>query len=285
MQPLLAQPELAPGEVIDRRYVLVRHLGSGGYGFVWEARHVDLDRPVALKFLHHECTSSPAALARFRREGRTAASIDHPNVVRVLDYGSDSAFGPFLAMELLYGLNLAQLMRVHGPMGLAEVIEWLAPIAAALDALHANGLLHRDVKPENIVRTTDGVVKLVDFGLVAHSDGRDRITRRGLVVGTPHYLAPEVAEGESASFQSDVYSLAVVAYELLTGAYPHDGETPISLVKSKVSAPPASLHARTGRIFLLSLELVFSDALHLEPSRRPRSAGELVYQMKDCIRR
>lgn len=216
---------LEPGRPVGGRYTIVAPIAEGGLGTVWEARDEALGRPVALKITRPEIRVTPSQLVRIEREARVAAGLDHPNVVRVLDYGVDLALGPYIAMELLRGRTLEDRIVESGTLRLREILEWLEPTARALDAIHAAGLAHRDVKPTNIMRHANGnggIVKLLDFGIASYLDGRERLTRRGLVVGTPEYMAPEVAEGELASPASDVYSLAVIAFECLTGRLPHD---------------------------------------------------------------
>ncbi len=278
--------EPAPGRRVGR-YVLVERLGAGGMGTVWEVEHATLGRRFALKLLREPRALTAATVARFRREALVQAAIEHPNIVSVVDYDVDPGAGPYLVMELLRGETLAQVME-WGPLGLIETVAWLEPVASALDAIHANGLVHRDVKPENILRAAlpaGATVKLVDFGLVAHADGRDRITRKGMLIGTPHYMAPEVMQGALATPASDVYSLAVVAYELLTGALPHDGDTPLALMSAKLQDPPLSLGERTGKLFALHLELTFAEALAADPEARPPAASELVARLAAVTRR
>lgn len=257
-------------------------------GAVWEVEHEGLGQRFALKLLRSVADLSEPMVARFRREARVAAALDHPNVVRVVDYHLDPDIGPYLVMELLLGESLAEVMTRVGPMALSDVLEWIGPVAHALDAIHERGLVHRDVKPENIVRDVHArgaMVKLVDFGLAVHTDGRDRITRQGALVGTPHYMAPEAAEGGAPSPANDIYSLAVVAYELLTGALPHEGDSPLAVVRAKLATPPPSLSERSGRMFTAPLELAMSEALDLDPERRPKSASELARRIACCIRR
>jgi serine/threonine-protein kinase len=254
---------------------------------VWEARDTVLDRNVALKIPRPDVDLVPAQLARIEREARVAAAIDHEHIVRVFDYGVDDSVGPFIAMELLRGRTLEDELIEHGTLRLRALIGWLAPIGLALDAIHARGLAHRDVKPANIMRAERddaAVVKLLDFGIAAYVDGRERLTRRGLVIGTPEYMAPEVAEGELPSSASDVYSLAVIAFESLSGKLPHDGDTQMAHLKAKTTRRAASLAETTGRIFTLRLEEAFAHALETEPARRTSSATELVRALAACVR-
>ncbi len=278
--------ELAAGRRVGR-YTLVRRLAAGGMGTVWEVEHVTLGRRFALKLLREPRALDGPTVARFRREALALAAMEHPHIVSVVDYDSDAGAGPYLVMELLRGETLAQAMN-GGPLGLLETVAWLEPVASALDAVHANGLIHRDVKPDNILRAEGPggtSVKLVDFGLVAHADGRDRITRKGMLVGTPHYMSPEALEGATVTPASDVYSLAVVAYELLTGALPHDGDTPLALMSAKLQEPPLSLGERTGKLFAVQLERTLAEALDADPQARSASAGELIARLAALTRR
>ncbi len=279
-------PEPGNG-VVGGRYRLIAPLGEGGLGTVWEAEHVALHRRVAVKVPRPDAHLVEAQLARIEREARVAAAIDHENVVRVLDYGVDDALGPFIAMELLRGITLEDELVTRGPLRLRDILSWLEPIARALDVIHARGLAHRDVKPTNIMRAEreqGTVVKLLDFGLAAYLDGSERLTRKGLVVGTPEYMAPEVAEGAIPTGASDVYSLAVIAFELLTGRLPFDGETPMAFLKAKTSSRPPSLSDTTGRMFSLRLEEAFAQALERDPVMRTLTATGFTEALRACVR-
>lgn len=281
--------EVHRGQGIGERYVALRPLGAGGMGTVWEVEHRMLGRRFALKLLRHPNTVAQPDIARLRREARTAAAIDHPNVVRVLDYQVDEVVGPFIVMELLRGDSLWKAMSAGKAFALTDALQWVEPVARALDAIHARGLVHRDVKPENVVRAGRGdapcIVKLVDFGLATYADGRDRLTREGVVLGTPRYFAPEVAEGEPASRASDVYSLAVMAFELLTGTLPHEGGSALEVVRAKLETPAPSLSERSGRLFAVPIELAFREALELDPARRQSSATAFAERLALCARR
>ncbi|MBO6937363.1 MAG: serine/threonine protein kinase [Deltaproteobacteria bacterium] len=242
-------------------------------------RHRLLGTHLALKLLNEGFRSDEAMRARFKREAHAAASVRHPSIVELVDYHIDDDFGPFLVMELLEGESLRDRIDRGGPLGLSETLSWIAPVARALDALHAGGLLHRDVKPANIVRAPapggGHVVKLVDFGLAIRRDGRDRVTSKGTFLGTPHYMAPEVATGKPESVASDIYSLAVTAYETLTGRVPYDSDSLVGLMSAKAEAPQ-SLETPTGILFSLPIQLAFTVALSADPQARPATACELT---------
>jgi serine/threonine-protein kinase len=277
--------EVDPRRIGDR-YTVMGRIGGGGCGTVYEALCELHYERVAIKLLRAD--GPPSSTSRFEREARIAAAIDHPNIVRVLDYGVDRDHGPYLVMELLVGERLEDELVYRGSLQLRETIEWLEPVARALDAIHSMGLLHRDVKPENIVRASRGgdrVVKLVDFGLAIHADGRDRVTRKGSISGTPQYLAPEVVEGSRETSASDIYSLACVAYELLAGELPHVGEDVVDVMKKKITEKPPSLGERTGRLFSLKLESLFEEGLSADPMLRPATAVSLIDRLRTCQRR
>jgi len=251
-------------------------------GALWEVHHEALGNRLALKLLHAGADAGSTELARFEREARTAASIDHPNVVNVVDYHHDPVFGPFLVMELLEGASLHDAIDERERLGLTETLAWLEPVADALDALHAHGLVHRDVKPANIMRVEadpEPIVKLVDFGLAIRLDGQDRVTRKGMLLGTPDYVAPEVATGKPETPASDIYALAVTAYEALTGDVPFSGDSPMAVLAAKTSpAPP--LQTPTGMLFSLPVQLAFAAALSPNPKKRPTSARELLRSLQ-----
>ncbi|MEQ8457244.1 MAG: serine/threonine-protein kinase [Sandaracinaceae bacterium] len=275
------------GAPIGERYTLVGPLGEGGLGTVWEAEDAALRRRVAIKLARADTPLNAEHLARIEREAQLVAQMDHANIVRVYDYGVDAGYGPFIAMELLRGHSLEDELEIHGTIRLKEIVAWLGPVADALDVLHARGVVHRDVKPPNMMRIEKrggAVVKLLDFGIAAFLDGHERLTSQGCIVGTPEYMAPEVVEGALATAQSDVYALAVVAYEALSGALPHDGGSPMEILRAKATRPAHALSESTGRMFSLPLEEAFARALARDPRRRCRSAGELVDLLRGCIR-
>jgi eukaryotic-like serine/threonine-protein kinase len=212
------------GLILDNRYRLEEPIASGGVGEVWRGTDVLLDRRVAVKLLRPEYADHPETLARFRAEARHAGALSHPRIAKVYDYGEPGPFGPpYLVMELVDGPSLADLLDVR-PLSPVRVLDVVAQTALGLDAAHEAGLVHRDIKPGNILLCPDGVVKITDFG-IASAAGTAPVTRPGVVMGTTQYLAPERATGGGGTPASDLYSLGIVAYECVTGAPPFIGTT------------------------------------------------------------
>jgi serine/threonine protein kinase len=233
------------------QYVLGERLGGGGMGEVYLAEHRLLKRPCAIKLIRPDRTGEAAVLARFEREVRTTARLRHPNTVSVYDYGNldDGSF--FYVMEYLPGLSFQQLVEVHGPLPPCRAVYLLRQVCGALHEAHSIGLVHRDVKPDNILTCCLGgkhdVAKLFDFGLVqtVFTGAADsRLTQLGSVVGTPDYMSPEQVSGLEIDHRSDVFSLGAVAYFLLTGRPPFEGENPLSVMYARLKEPvqPPTLH-------------------------------------------
>ncbi|HJL15357.1 MAG TPA: serine/threonine-protein kinase, partial [Sandaracinaceae bacterium LLY-WYZ-13_1] len=270
------------GRELDGRYRVTGRIAHGGMGDIYEARHLALGRAVAVKVLAPAYARDEEALQRFAREAEATARLHHPNIVGILDVGRLDDGSPYLVMERLEGEDLADRIEREAPLPPRRVAELLAPVARALDAVHAQGLLHRDIKPENVflARDAEGTVtpKLLDFGLAAlrEAPGRERLTRADVVVGTPHYVSPEAAQGDPLDERGDVYALGVIAYELLCGVLPFEGERPMALLVRKVRRPAPSLARRTGRRFDARLEALLARCLSRTPARRPASCGAFV---------
>ena len=209
-------------------------------GTVFSALDERLDRRVAVKILKEELSADPRFVERFRREARSAAALSHPNLANVFDYGEDSG-RYFIVMELVEGRDLARVMREEGPLELARARSIAEQIALALGPAHAGGLIHRDVKPQNVIVTDTDGVKVTDFG-IARATGESTLTATGTIMGTAQYLSPEQASGETPGPFSDVYSLGIVFYEMVTGAVPFTGDSPISVALRHVreAVPPPS---------------------------------------------
>jgi serine/threonine protein kinase len=263
------------GEKIARRYEVRRKIGTGGWGIVVEAVDTLLGRRVALKILRDR---TDATRRRFLREARIAAAVSHPNVLTLHDVGRTDAGDPFLVTELVEGQDLAEQLR-FGPTSIHAVIEIARGVLCALEALHERGIVHRDVKPENVLIDASGTVKLVDFG-VSTADPRSkskvaRLTDTGVVLGTPLYMSPEQVSGVNIDTRSDLYSLGAMMYELLSGQPPHDAATPAAIFASILRDPIEPV-----RFFRPDcppeLEAIVQRALSFEPEDRFQTAGEMA---------
>jgi serine/threonine-protein kinase len=271
------QPELE-GELVAGRYAIQHLLARGGMGEVYRARDELLGRDVAIKV--NRAQDDPDLTERFRREAHLAARFDHPNIVRIFDLGQTEDDCPFLVMELLRGTRFTELANEKGPMDPETVADLLEGVANALDLVHREGIVHRDLKLDNLmlVEQADGPPrpKLLDFGVaLAPEVEAPRLTVDGAVVGTPLYCAPEVLIGATPDSSSDVYSLAVVAYKLLTGTAPFEELESQQMLRAKVGedvAPPSSVRADLPP----ALDPLFAAALSRDPSLRPASASELI---------
>lgn len=263
------------------RYQLTARIATGGMGEVWRAEDTVLDREVAVKVLKHEYADDPTFRARFVAEARHAASLVHPNVASVFDFGElveDDGSGtrrPFLVMELIPGQPLSTLLRGGEAMPPGRAADIVAQAADAIAAAHALGIVHRDVKPGNLLVTPDGTVKITDFGIARAGDGAS-ITQTGQIIGTPHYISPEQAEGRPATAASDIYALGVVLYECLAGRRPFDRDTPIQVALAHVREEVPSLNEDVPP----RIRAIVEKALAKSPDDRFASAADLATALR-----
>ena len=260
-----------PGELIGGRYELGRQLGAGGMARVYLGHDRLLDREVAVKVLAEPYASDPQFVERFRREASAAAGLNHPNIVAVYDRGeADGSY--YIVMEYLSGPDLKQVIRRRAPLPPLQAIDYTQQILAALGAAHRRDIVHRDVKPQNVLVAEDGHLKVTDFG-IARAGAQTDMTEAGSVIGTAQYLSPEQARGDEVTAASDCYAVGIVLYEMLTGRVPFDGDRPVAVAMKQISDEPTPARMLEPSI-PPELEAVVMRALVKRPSERYRTADE-----------
>jgi serine/threonine-protein kinase len=258
------------GLVLSHRYTLTEQIAAGGMGEVWAAIDMVLDRKVAVKLLNPALSQESGFVERFRAEATCSAALDHPNITKVYDYDVDEG-SPYLVMEFVAGQPLSKIISERGPLSAEETVPILIQAARALDAAHRGGVVHRDVKPANILITADGTAKLTDFGIARLVDSV-HLTQVGQILGTSLYLSPEQAEGKAANVTSDIYALGVVGHEMLAGHPPFDGGTIVATALAHIRQTPPQLPESVP----LGVRNVISAALAKDPSARPASGAAMA---------
>jgi serine/threonine protein kinase len=267
----------AQGEVLGDRYRLVRQIAVGGMGEVWVAHDESLARDVAIKVLREEYAGDPGFLSRFRTEARNSASLSHQNIAQLYDYGEQDG-SAFLVQELVVGEPMSDLLEREPVLPTQRLLPILAQTARALHAAHTAGVVHRDVKPGNILLGRGGRVKITDFG-VSLATNQVPMTATGMVMGTAQYLSPEQAVGKPATAASDLYSLGIVAYESLVGHRPFTGPTAVDIAVAHVNTPVPPLPPHVDP----RLAAIVMRLLSKEPADRPRSAAELAHTLDGMV--
>lgn len=267
-------PAARLGEHVGGRYRLDAILGHGGFGTVYRATHLAIDEPVAVKFLHPELARSPTLRARLRREAKALARLRHPHIVAVLDY-DEQGDAPYIVMELVHGVTLESQLLVDGhPLPLPRVAAIFDALLQGLGAAHAAAIVHRDMKPDNVLLLADGGVKLLDFGIALMTDGDARLTATGVIQGTPRFMSPEQCRGREIGPRSDVYSVGVMLFCALTGEAPFTGESATDLMVKHMFVDPPPLAERGVRPRVPpAIEAVVRRALAKQPDQRPDIAG------------
>ncbi|HET7171468.1 MAG TPA: Stk1 family PASTA domain-containing Ser/Thr kinase [Gaiellales bacterium] len=269
------------GELFDSRYRIERRIGTGGMADVFLARDETLGRRVAIKILAERYAQDDAFVERFRREARAAAGLSHPNIVSVYDRG-EAGGTSYIAMEYLNGPTLKDEITGRAPLPEAEVVNWATQALDALEFAHRQGVVHRDIKPHNMVLTDEGRLKVTDFGIARAADAQ-QMTEVGSIVGTAQYLSPEQARGLDVGPQSDLYSMGIVLYEMLTGELPFTGDSAVEIAMKQVSDPPPSIRKK-NRLVSEGLEQVVMRALSKDPALRHRSARQMADELRRVSR-
>ncbi|MBK8171954.1 MAG: serine/threonine protein kinase [Sandaracinaceae bacterium] len=281
------------GTEIAGQFRIVSRIGSGGMGAVYKAEQPEMNRHVAIKILHPKYVSRPDLVARFRREARAMSHLSHPNTARVFLYGQLEDGACYIVMEFMEGLNIAQLVRAEGPMETTRACGIMIQVLGALDEAHRAGIIHRDLKPENIFITSQGGIvdfpKVLDFGLAKVSQREMRpgsliLTQEGMVFGTPEFMSPEQAQGKVLDGRSDIYSLGVILFEMLTGTLPFDAKHPMDFISLHITAEPLKITDRQpNRVFPNGLQDAVRKALGKKPEDRYSSTAEFAVALRSVI--
>jgi len=269
-------------EILNGQFKILKKIGTGGMGAVYKAAQPEMNRMVAVKILHAKLKNRKDLVSRFRREARAMSHLTHPNTVKVMMYGELEEGELYIVMEYLDGKNLNQIVRRQGPFPVERAIPILIQVCGALEEAHQLGIVHRDLKPENIFLSNTGgltdYAKVLDFGLAKVTErelrpGSIMLTQEGMVFGTPEFMSPEQAQGQVLDLRSDIYSLAVILYEALTGKLPFDARSSMEYIQLHVTKPPISLDERVpGKTFPPGLADVINRALAKTPADRYESA-------------
>ncbi len=269
------------GDLIADRYELEELLGTGGMSSVFRAHDRQLDRRIAIKILYEHYADDPEYLERFRREARAVAKLSHPNIVTVIDRGDDDG-RQYIVFEHVDGENLKELAVRSGPLPVRQALELALAVADGLAFAHEHGLVHRDVKPQNVLLSSEGEVKVTDFGIARSLHVEHGVTQTGTVLGTGEYLAPEQASGKPVSPATDVYSLGVVLWELLAGDVPFTGQNFVAVALRHVNEPPPHLRERRPDVSP-RLDAAIERALAKDPTRRFHSMAAFAKELRACL--
>jgi serine/threonine protein kinase len=268
------------GTLLSGRYRLDAQIGSGGMSTVYRAFDTVLERPVAIKLMHREIASDSDQLERFRREARAVAQLNHPHIVQVIDAGEDDNT-PFIVLEYVEGETLKERIRRHGRLPVGESVAYAIEVARALGAAHERAIVHRDVKPQNVLVDSEGSAKVTDFG-IARTLTEEGLTQDGRVLGTTDYVSPEQALGHPVTGQSDLYSLGIVLYEMLTGEVPFRGENQVAVAMKHVREELPDVSLRRPEIST-ALAAVVDRATDKDLTRRYLDAGAMAADLEDVL--
>ncbi len=265
------------GKIIDGRYEIIEEIGRGGMAIVYRAKCLVLNRYVAIKVLRPEFRDDAEFIKRFKIEAQSAGNLSHPNIVSIYDVGHEEDT-EYIVMEYVEGITLKQYVGAKGVIPWKEAVDYASQIASGLEHAHKKGIVHKDIKPENIIITKEGILKITDFG-IAKAVNQGTIHTGGLTMGSVHYFSPEQARGSSTDARTDLYSLGVLTYEMITGKLPFEGETAISVAMQHIESEPVRPSAFSPNM-PKSLETVILRAMKKDPNERYQSATEMLIDLK-----
>ena len=267
--------------VIANRYEVVQHIGQGGMADVFRGVDTILNREVAIKILRADLSTDAVSILRFEREAQAATALAHPNIVEIYDVG-DYKGHHYIVMEFVPGRTLKQVIRARGPLLKEEAVDIMKQLTSAVSEAHSKGIIHRDIKPQNVIVKADGSVKILDFG-IATAKGSMQLTQANNVMGSVHYLAPELAKGEQASAQSDIYALGIVLYEMLAGDVPFKADQAVQVALRHMRDPMPSLREANPTV-PQSIENIVIRATAKDPNKRYRSCREMWQDLSTCLK-
>ena len=270
------------GKMLDNRYEILEKIGVGGMATVYKAKCHVLNRFVAIKILKDEFTTDSDFIKKFNTEAQSAASLTHPNIVSIFDVGNEGNLY-YIVMELIQGKTLKEIITEDGKLSWKWSVNIAIQIASALETAHKNNIIHRDIKPHNIIITEDGMAKVTDFG-IAKAVSNSTITAFGTTIGSVHYFSPEHARGGFTDAKSDLYSLGVVMYEMLTGKVPFDADTPVSVALKQVQEEPVD-PITYNKDIPISVNRIILKAMQKDPNLRYQSATEMLKDLSMALKR
>lgn len=268
------------GYLLNNRYRLIDQIGEGGMANVYLGKDTILNRNVAIKVLRGDLSHDETFVRRFQREALAATALEHPNLVQVYDVGEEQGYH-YIVMEYIEGKTLKQLIKQHGPLSIGETIDVMEQLVSAVEHAHSRQVIHRDIKPQNVIVRNDGTVKLTDFG-IAIAQNAAQLTQTNSIMGSVHYLAPELAKGQPATVQSDIYSLGILMFELLSGQVPFAGESAVNIALMHMEDKIPSIKQIVGPDVNQAIENIILKATAKNRNYRYHSAHEMLLDLVDC---
>ncbi len=271
------------GSLVDGRYRIEARIGHGGMAEVYEATDIINKRRVAIKMIREDVMKNPINLRRFQNEATIASSLNHPNIVKVYNHGTIEG-RPYIANEFIRGQSMKEMLDFRTSIPIAEAVSYMLQLTSALFYAHQHNIIHRDIKPHNIFVMPDGTIKLGDFGIAQAGGVDDSFTKTSEIVGSVHYLAPEISQGKPASIQSDIYAAGVTFYELLTGHVPFDKDTPVNVAVAHIKErfPPVKKYVPNCP---KEIEKIIANATKKRLSERYKGADEFYDDLMDVSKR